>query len=161
MNWVYNSYCLKGTVCAFVSQFLDFLPGQCILSGDSTLVFLKSNSYCWAFKLLPRFVSTMCPPLPAINILCKPLTPYRRLVINAPPGPSISQRGEDDSDEKRDLKRKASRLPHGLWKFLKERKRWTVERQGELPTLNSWVILENWVKLSASPFFSLEQWVPC
>lgn len=56
---------------------------------------------------------------------------------------SISQRGEDDSDEKRDLKRKASRLPHGLWKFLKERKRWTVERQGELPTLNSWVILEN------------------
>ena len=85
----------------------------------------------------------MCPPLPAINILCKPLTPYQRVVTNAPPGQPINQRGGDDSDKKLDLKRKASGLPHGLWKFLKERKRWTVERQGELPTLNSWVILEN------------------
>lgn len=79
----------------------------------------------------------MRPPLPTINILCKSLAPYQRVVINAPPGQSINQRGEDGSDQKLDLKRKFSRPPLGLcwrriplqlasadfWKFLKERKR--------------------------------------
>lgn len=78
----------------------------------------------------------------------------------------MNQTCEDHSDQKLDLKRKAGRPGLGLWQFLKERKRWTVERQCEQkevqkcvlkPTLRSCVIWDKLFNLFGSLFFSIEK----